>query len=215
MGWVFLLTIFSPGTIVELRDLTTPQVLTMKSIKVRAIDIKRAIALITSEQGHIPTSMLGKAGTLLGKARSYMIGMLQLPIDATDLELLRAMVQFYCGFSSHGAVDRVSMYLRCLHEDRDVAIADCDERDLQMIMTLVPSLKIPHQDEHPEDEGTSDDGGECGIDAVEASSTRETMISKLGGLPTLDEMRPLIQSQIDAMGLTGQITVEEFSDIWA
>lgn len=186
-----------------------------KQIKVRAIDIKRAIAMVAYEQGYTPAGMVGKAGTLLCKARSYMIGSLHLPIDATDLELFEAILNYHCGVSDSGLFGRVLMYLRCVREGRDVAIAECSERDLQMIMTLVPSLKTPHQQDHPEDEMDHVDEGDCDDDVVPDHGTRENLISELGGLPSLDEMRPLIQAQIDAMGLTGQITVEEFSDIWS
>lgn len=185
----------------------------MKTIKLRKIDIKRLTADIALTREYIPQSMVGKSGGLLAKGRFYLLGLLQLRTDADDYELLVSLVQYYCGFASHERVERVALYCRCIWEGRDVSIAGCDDDDLAMIGALGYPLVNPSIDDT---EAEGDDDGIAGeVPAGRGSDTRDTLIRELGSLPSLEEMRPLIQSQIDAMGLTGQITVEEFSDIWS
>lgn len=187
----------------------------MKTIKLRKIDIKRLTADIALKHNLLPQSMVGKSGGLLAKGRFYLLGLLQLPTDADDYGLLVTLVQYYCGFPSHERVERVALYCRCICEGRDVSIAGCDDDDLAIIGTLGFPLVNPSIDDTEAEEDDDDDDIAGEVPEGWGNDTRDTLIRELGGLPSLEDMRPLIQSQIDAMGLTGQITVEEFSDIWS
>ena len=187
-----------------------------KSIKVRAIDIKRMIAAVSTHYGLVPVEFVGKSGALLAKGRYYVAGLMQVSPDAMDLEILRALTQYHTGgVVAPEQCEKFALYQRCIIEGRDPVLAGCDGSEVGIMRELGLPVENPSTEstgvyDECEDEAEPEEPDQTGVTPL-----REVLVSELGGLPTLEEMRPLIQSQIDAMGLTGKITVEEFSDIWA